>query len=342
MPKARRRRATFVTTLVYADEPQLILLKAGDRKVVAMAIDREDKELPFIATTVSDSDWNKYIRGYVDLRFLFLYAKFGRAFEFDLADMSDDSEVLMEPFGSEQIPEDLLPSPRFFARHHTEPADESEVGLSKQSFGLDGEWDLPEFGQFYGKLSDIYAFNLALDKFNSPSASNDSRKSIVDAFSHYPWRGGFSYVHFYDDLYKTQAFGERLGVDSIQYASPGHVDILGLDEVFAKTTYTLKKFQENRPEIDAQYNKLHKYLSEMKLLKVEGDRFDNDSSIADYIFRESRKLAKLLEIENFGLIHRLAGRNALASSKIILSYYRRVEQSWLFFAEGRVQFRPAD
>src|SRR6476661_1009027 len=100
---ATKRAATYVTTLVYMDEPQLILLKAYKTSVVALAIPSKENEALFIATTASQKDWNDYVDGNVDLRFLFTYPTVRTIYKFDLLTMKDN-RFLMLPWEG-QIPE---------------------------------------------------------------------------------------------------------------------------------------------------------------------------------------------------------------------------------------------
>lgn len=170
---AQRRSASYVRTLVYMDEPHLILLKSYKTNVIALAVSSPAEEARFIATTVSTRDMEAYRDGHVDLRYLFTYPTMRSIYSFNLMDMIDN-KVLMSPF-EQQIPEDYLPSPRFFSTSHTEDEDEIAEPSDIQSLIVDGEWDMPDFGEFYSRYSDVYYFLSASHAFTDDSVDLEKK-----------------------------------------------------------------------------------------------------------------------------------------------------------------------
>ncbi|MES0108363.1 hypothetical protein [Mesorhizobium sp. M0013] len=111
--------------MVYTDEPQLLALKAGKSLVTAVAIpDNNQEAAKFLATTVSQKDWDSYLDESVDLRYLFTYSTQRLRYTFDLKKLNK-RRVMMDPF-EQEIPEKYLPHPRFFADNHTEEFNEEE------------------------------------------------------------------------------------------------------------------------------------------------------------------------------------------------------------------------
>jgi hypothetical protein len=69
---ANRRPATYVSTLVYMDEPLLIHLKSQKAHLLALAVKGDDPDkAPYVATTVGAKDLESYMDGHVDLRHVF-------------------------------------------------------------------------------------------------------------------------------------------------------------------------------------------------------------------------------------------------------------------------------
>ncbi|MGD1934772.1 MAG: hypothetical protein ACFB0Z_09770 [Candidatus Phaeomarinobacter sp.] len=333
MAKQRMRKATLQDVLVYLDEPQLVTLKSLKQKVVALAVDAEGMENAYFATTVTPKDWDRYLRGAVDLRYLFEYAKGRRPYIFDW--VSGSEHIYLDPF-TDEVPEDFLPAPRFFSRDHTEPDGVSESSLSEQSFGIDGEWELRDFSKFYSQYEDVYSLNWAVSVFDDQSTPAPRRRQIVDSFVKHPWRGGFSYVHFYEQLSNLQQAADRISVDRIQYNSPGVVVINGDEGVLHDANLAISRFEENFDEIKNSYAELHKYLSEAKLLKAEIPHYENKGAVADYIAGRTANLASLLGLTTLSTIRSLCGKNELLTAKVVLSYHRRVKNAFFFFAEGRI------
>jgi hypothetical protein len=337
--KKRTRKATFVTTLVYLDEPQLVLLSMKENvRIIAVAIHNDEEfGYPFFGAQINEFQFQKYMRGFVDLRFLFSYPKYKRWYIFDLGE-SDGDEIELEEIDTSIIQNNYLPSSGFFSRDHTESYGIELAQFSTQTFFIDGAWNLQDFSRFYGKYNDIYSLLMSLNKYRSTNVDNKTKRRIVDAFVEYPWKGGGSYLNFYGDLSGVQDFGDQLSMGSIQYASPGHVDIQGNEFIFKLVNFAIENYEENHYVIIDRYRKLHEYLRKLKLLKTSSDRFDNSSSTAVYIQKESRILAELLLINEFEDIFGLVDKNALAAAKIVLSYCRRMDSVFRFFAEGRIKF----
>jgi hypothetical protein len=180
-------------------------------------------------------------------------------------------------------------------------------------------------------------FFLSLKKFVTSTTPVDERRRIRESFTGHPLRGGSSYVNLYAGLLSAQDVSERLSVGKLQYASPGEVDVRGRFDIFAEMRGSLDQFERNYETIKKGYNDIHGFLAKSKLLRADADRFDNAGPIARYLLDESYKFAKLLAIDDAKLVYELTDSSALKFSKILLSYFRRLETYFMYFAEGRVR-----
>jgi hypothetical protein len=77
----REPPAKFMQILEYIDGPHVILLeRSTDFKIVAVAIERAGEQHPFFGAAISFDQWNRYRRGMVDLRFLFMFPRWRQWF----------------------------------------------------------------------------------------------------------------------------------------------------------------------------------------------------------------------------------------------------------------------
>lgn len=87
---------------------------------------------------------------------------------------------------------------------------------------MDERWDLEDLHTFphaYGQTySFIYCFDTELEARKA--------KRIDEALENYPWNGGYSYVNIYTVLRYQIPVDERPKINSIQYASPGWMELL--------------------------------------------------------------------------------------------------------------------
>jgi hypothetical protein len=340
VPKQHAKSATFVQVLEYMDGPQVVLLERGhDAKIIATAVELEGAVSPFFGSEISRDQWDRYRRGFVDLRYLFMYPKKKNWYIFDLAKVKQATVTLEKVEKNEFAENHYIPESGFFSYDHSEKIKEDEIShLATQKFKTDGIWDLPDFTRFYNQLTSIYAFFLSLKKFREPETRLDLKKLIKSSFSRPAFRGGSSYVNMSDGLLSIQELEDRLSVGKLHYASPGEVDVRGRQDVFAEIALSLGEFISRYDEIRERANKLHKYLSVNDLLRRDKDRFDSTGVIARQVLSDSRQLARSLGIErhDIDLIYQLSNHNSLIYAKILLWYFRRLEKYFMFFAEGRV------
>jgi len=274
--------------LEYMDGPQAVLLeRSTDNKIVAVAIGKEGHwgyQNPFFGAAISFDQWERYRRGVLDLRFLFMYPRWKEWYIFDLK-FNDEQFIELR-----RVPKDLtaeanyIPEPGFFSYDHSEPIKSTDTeGLATQKYNTDGIWDLPDFTEFYHKLTDIYVFFLSLKKYVTISVPSDEKGKIRASFIGHPLRGGSSYVNLYADLMSAQDLSDRLSVGKLKYASPGEVDVRGRLDIFAEMRGSLDEFEKNFELIKRDYSQLHGYLAKGKLLRVDIERFDNTGPIAEYL-----------------------------------------------------------
>jgi len=236
------------------------------------------------------------------------------------------------------FPEEYLPQSQFFSRDHTEPYLPPLLAPQTETLLVDGEWELQEFGAFYQRYSDIYAFLVAVMNWKDAGVAADTKSEIKNAFRSKPFEGGSSYLHFFGDLFSSLRRGERLGLDKVAYASPGHVDINGRDDAFGTVEQSLSNFLQAHGELHRAYSDFHQALSKAGLLRMPGEAFLHDDPNAQWIKKLAREFALALKFDDFDELWKLSNGNALVAAKILLSFYRRLEQAGEYFAQGRVSF----
>lgn len=333
----RRRKAEYVTTLIYVDEPQLILLKSATVYLLAVAVPSESpEEAKFLAVTTTPNNFERYRAGNTDLRYLFTYPNNRVLYYFDLMKM-ENNVIVMDPAPSE-IPEKDLPLPRVFATHHTHAWEPIERAVEVEKLAIDGKWEMQEFGHFYQKYADIYALVLSTKNWLNDSLPQAFRAAIKAEFLARPFKGGFSYVYLFDDLFERIPIVQRPSLKQVKYASPGSVLLTGDSEIFGELESIIRNYLANREQIYAAYVELRQYLSRSHLLRLAGDRYPANDPTAAHIRNEARALSDLLGAFEFETIMKLTNKNALVTAKVILATVRRIDESAAFFAQGRMSY----
>lgn len=336
--KQRRRSATFDAILVFFDEPHVITLKSRGVRVLAVAVPDEDEsnQAKFLGVTVTDRDWERYLDGVVDLRYVFTFPKVRLLYTFDLNSMKNNA-VLMEPFDYD-IPESFLPLPQFFSSSHTEVYGRDETPADTEKLLIDGEWELTDFGQFQQKYSDVYTFVITTKNWSEETTPEKEKNRIQSAFLNRPFAGGFSYVHLFNDLGNSIPKSDKLNLNKINYASPGEIEVFGQDEIFLKIKELITHFLSIRIELDKDYTDLKRFLTERKLSTLKGEEFQFDSPYAGYLRAEAKKIADRMGSPDFPTVLRLSKNNSLVAAKVVMAFYRRLGDAATYFAQGRVKY----
>lgn len=333
---SRRRQASFECNLVIFDEPQLFLLKSGKSRILALAtLEDKKREFDHIAVSVTARNWERYLDGYVDLRYLFTYPFQRTNYIFHSKDWRD-LNIYLRPF-SENLPNDFLPDAGLFSSSHTEPLAERPRPEYEEKLYIDGEWDLDEFGSFYKRYSDLYFFNAAIRNYANVALDRVYKGKITHAFSTKPFKGGSSYLHMFDELVGCLPPSERLGLDGIVYNSPGDVRINGIAEYFSEIEKSIALYVQERSHIKEKHDALRSYLSKSGYLKLSASNFNSDRD-GSSIKTLNRELAKALQFTQMETLLSLCQRNELVVGKVLLAVYRRIENTAAFFAEGRMAF----
>jgi hypothetical protein len=338
-----REVARIADILAYLDGPQLMLMEMPDHgKLVAVAITIPRKEYPFFAAKISDDQWNRYMREFLDLRYLFMFPSYKKWYIFDLdpevKGAEGEYDLRVHPVQKNEVLDSYIPSSGFFSRHHTEGDGHLVKEGTIQRFGIDGSWGAGDFSRFNAQLDDIYSLLAALNDFSDRTVARPLKRGIADAFLDYPFRGGASYVHFYDDLERIHPFEDRLTLDRIQYLSPGYVDVRGRAEILAELKHSIQSYSEVRSVVREKYLQLQRYLRKAGLLRESAKRFEAGSSLGPRILKQARDLAEAVNFRHLDLVYQLTDSNELASAKVMLSFVRRLEKAFMFFAEGRARF----
>jgi hypothetical protein len=333
----RRRKAVFKADLVVFDEPQLFCLTAGKSMIIVVAVPEQTNEkFDHIAASVTPKNWERYLGGYVDVRYLFTYPFHRSLYVFHSDEMKEDT-IMLRPH-EQELPDSLLPSHGIFSSSHTEEFGDFEEANGEEQLFIDGEWELNEFGSFYQRYSDIYFFSAALKNVDRPDVDQAYKGRIKSAFARKPFKGGSSYMHMFDELQDCLPRGEKLSLDGIEYNSPGDVRMNGLPEHFSETEKMISNYTINRTAIRQSHKKLRDFLTKEKLLGMAAASFDKNSHHSKFIRDGANDLGGKLSLTGLDKVETLCDRNPLVFAKVMLAIFRRIDAAASFFAEGRMAF----
>lgn len=345
MAKPRMRSfaqaAALDQVLVFFDGPQVVLFRS-DRGLPAIGVsvgEPDSSFYPLFVTEVLDANWKRYASEKVDLRYLFTAGSKRRYF----ANWNDLGESGRLPLSraddvSAEEEEELIPAAGFWVRHHTSSA-ESRFAATDQlaSFAIDGAWDASDFSRFYGRAADLYAYMIVSTKDALNKLTGDALGAIQEAIRGQSFRGGGSYVGFYDRIFNRVDALSPLRVRRISYASPGTIDLVGSPEALADVSRVVESFGGDSGEVHDLYRKMDGALRRLSLKRAGPEARFPTADIENIILQDALRLNQLLGVDDPLPMFDLCDRNVLVYTKVSLSFYRRARDLYAFHSEGRVE-----
>lgn len=209
--------------------------------------------------------------------------------------------------------------------------------MENYKIDMDGDWSLEDLYEFPHTYIHVYSF---LYSFLRPIENfDDEDDRLVITYSAHPWRGGYSSVNFFNNLKYIVNPNHRPKIKSIQYASPGWLELTVIVGISISIKKIVLCFTESANSINQLYNNIYKGMHDRKMMGIEAKRQSLllTKEQSDFAIDSADKLSKLLGFENIGQVHKLT-KNPLATLKILLSFYRKIKLLSEFTAKGKAKF----
>lgn len=228
------------------------------------------------------------------------------------------------------LPSNALPEPGMFIPGHAEESLNSDFKV----VDIDGQWEISDLRRFSDLVQDCYSLGFALLGATGQAATN----KINAVFHKHPWRGGFSSVNFFKELYRNIPNEDRAAIRKIDYASPGEIKFYMNGDVADSIRELVNGINDDESPAREAYKKAYGYLQNLGWLS----KSDTDIALSD---QDITELVELLgdTCEAFGLddsashILDLASEDPLSAIKIVLAYYRRLQGLADYVATGKAQ-----
>lgn len=187
---------------------------------------------------------------------------------------------------------------------------------------LDGRWSLADFSEYTRVFNQAYALTLAILDVDGVLDSERRER----AFGAHEWRGaGFSAANFYREVRMLVPPPLRARIQSLQYASPGWMDLALLTSAAVSLNVIVKRVVNTFQAMTDYYDRLYKQLAERKLTRIktmeEEIRLVREHK--DFLQASAAQFAELLGVSRIADVERVTA-NPLYTLKILLGYFRYV------------------
>lgn len=309
----------------------------GIQHFIGTAIPDEDGGTDFyFVVFVGRKHFIRYFSEQCDLRFLFAFASGRKYYKAkSLVPSTKSGLIEFEEFG-DQLSENLFPDPQFFASAHTSNYGSFDLIGDDQRLLIDGQWDMQDFGLFYQKFADLYSYKQAVDYVASENSTKVDK--VQKVFKSKPFRGGSSYVGFFNELQDLIPRNERPALNGIEYHSPGYVELRGKSSILESLKQSIEIYLENADEIQKCHDDLRGFMSKNSLLRITGASKSVEVTVLADLADLTKSFLSSLPLDGKDYIDTLTKENPVVRAKIGLALFRRLKATATFFAQGRLSY----
>lgn len=187
---------------------------------------------------------------------------------------------------------------------------------------IDGRWELTDLNLLTRVYIQVYGLIYSLDV-----ADDYVEEEIQYIYGKYPWRGGYSAVNFYQNLFSKMPREYRPNIKSIQYASPGFIELSQLVEVAKDISLIVGYVSAAILAGNKTYSAIQKGIKERKLSKFDlrSEELKLMEQERAFIHKSVNEISQVMGVrkETLAKLYFRTENNELAVLKILSSLYRR-------------------
>lgn len=200
---------------------------------------------------------------------------------------------------------------------------------------LDGRWSLEDLTEFSRIYFQNYSFLYCLDT----EAVNIASTRIESVLENYELRHGLSYVNIYDTFRAHITKEDKPQIKSIQYASPGWIELALNSEVALQFAKVLGIYLSGIVATAQAYKSLYKIYADLAETrkKLGSATFKLQSQDAIIAQKLNQELAKGLGFESLEDLDAHT-KDIEESSKLLMAHYRRIQKIAKFVKAGKASF----
>jgi hypothetical protein len=313
------------------DMPLVSVAKFGSsRHFLCLNIDGTDAYHKFLVVEPTADLFDAFLRERVDLRFMFSVRRVKHYLAQGAGEVGEVAELQRYKGEVDQ----WLPESGLFLRDYKGSLLSHGGKLVERQVNLDGRWGIEDLERFSDLWSDAYAFTFAL----YPQLGGNKQR-ITELFHKYPWRGGFSAMNFFGDLYRQVPPGLRPAISEMHKASPGYLKMALHEVLFDRIEHLVKNLNSRNSPESLAYDQVRKDLRESGWL----GRASADIRLGGDDLERLQQHLKFLS-KAFGFVQQerhilyLGNQDPLAAVKILLSFYRKVRELSDYISTGKATF----
>jgi len=191
---------------------------------------------------------------------------------------------------------------------------------------LDRRWKLDELSDFSKNFEQSYYAAFALEALQKDgSLGYDTQGRLLSQMARYPWKGGFSTIHFYYGVKRIVGRKRQPEIRRIKYSSPGFIELSSIQEIAFNLGAVVASVCGSITLINGTYNRIYKGLRERQLneISVEKAHLELAKEQREFLVQSIEEMGKHLSLDDQARLIEASG-NEFRALKILLSMYRRI------------------
>ena len=198
---------------------------------------------------------------------------------------------------------------------------------------MNERWELEDLYRFPHAYSQTHSFIYCFDTDLDPRDAG----RIDFALEGYPWRGGYSYVNIYTVLHHQIPVPHRPKIASIQYASPGWIDIFLNPDVALQVAKSVGILLGAGVAAVEAFKRIDKARLDIAKQRREQDREFAALTAAEVkaLNKMSEEIAKHLGFESLQKLQKRT-KNPEVTLKTLMAHYRRLRILGDYVESGKV------
>ncbi len=187
---------------------------------------------------------------------------------------------------------------------------------------IDGDWTLEDLYVFSISLGQVYAFLYSMALVNEIGRIPNEEDQLYLTYTSNPWRDGYSDLIFYSYLQSLVPHHHRPQIISIQFSSPGLLELGVLVLVASQIKNIVKSFCYAGREINLLVNEIHKGLQDRKLqnILVKREELKLAKEYIDFLTGSIQDLSAKTDFNYIEELYQITDKR-FACLIIILSFY---------------------
>jgi hypothetical protein len=191
-----------------------------------------------------------------------------------------------------------------------------------ESGTLEGGWTTPQLTDFPGIFAKVYSLIYGFNILRLPG------------FASYPWRGGFSSMHFFNWLANLIPSEDRPKVSAMQFASPGFMRFELNGQTAEQVTKSVKDYKE---DTSGSYSDLSAYIRKHKLNEITDENHPLWKDHHDALENMAIRVLKIFTTLDTEVLMEKRPRS-FEIAKIAMALHRYVRDLVIFESNGMVKY----